>query len=315
MSAYDSRTVPIVYKEWNNDVKTQSQWKMSWYYNSVRLFVVAAEVSHLGKSFHIVADDLRIRTLKFANYFKALIELGEHVHHRAGEQSVLWRDLELESEKREPVDEELETFLCSFQCWNTLMQNGGVYLYREHTHRSAQLILLQQPVSGVKRLVKTYKRTRATEVIRELWRRAMPTVPAGHDWTEPWTVTRRRELFCWQEEAKFAPGDANWTHGTSDIWAGRIFHCRLSTLLLRRCLGMSESVTCVHSAFSIEPLLITLKPLTWPSQLGNAESAEVLWTSWDLQFGMLSQQILILTSSLHILFQKAGVGCSMFSEW
>lgn len=154
MSAYDSRTVPIVYKEWNNDVKTQSQWKMSWYYNSVRLFVVAAEVSHLGKSFHIVADDLRIRTLKFANYFKALIELGEHVHHRAGEQSVLWRDLELESEKREPVGEELETFLCRCQCWNTLMQNGGVYLYRGHTHRSAQLTLLQQPASGVKWLVK-----------------------------------------------------------------------------------------------------------------------------------------------------------------
>lgn len=55
----------------------------------VRLFVVAAEVSHLGKSFHIVANDLRIRTLQFANDFKALIELGEHVHHRAGEQSVL----------------------------------------------------------------------------------------------------------------------------------------------------------------------------------------------------------------------------------
>lgn len=44
---------------------------------------------HLGESFHVVADDLRVRTLQFADDFKALIELGEHVHHRAGEQSVL----------------------------------------------------------------------------------------------------------------------------------------------------------------------------------------------------------------------------------
>lgn len=51
--------------------------------------MVAAEVSHLGKSFHVVADDLRVGTLQFADDFKALIELGEHVHHRAGEQSVL----------------------------------------------------------------------------------------------------------------------------------------------------------------------------------------------------------------------------------
>lgn len=50
--------------------------------------MLVAEVSHLGKSFHVVADDLRVRTLQFANDFKALIELGEHVHHRAGEQSV-----------------------------------------------------------------------------------------------------------------------------------------------------------------------------------------------------------------------------------
>lgn len=62
------------------------------------MFLVAAEASHLGKSFHIIANDLRVRTLQFADDFKALIELGEHVHHRAGEQSVLRRDLELESE-------------------------------------------------------------------------------------------------------------------------------------------------------------------------------------------------------------------------
>ena len=62
--------------------------EISLFYSSVRLFMLVAEVSHLGKSFHVVADDLRVRTLQFANDFKALIELGEHVHHRAGEQSV-----------------------------------------------------------------------------------------------------------------------------------------------------------------------------------------------------------------------------------
>lgn len=181
---------------------------------------------------------------------------------------------------------------------------GRVSLQGTHT----QLTLLQQAASAVKWLVKRLPWKRLDKSHRgdkREWWRATPSVPAGHVWTEPWTVTRR------QEEAKFAPGDLNWTHRTSDIWAGRIFHSHLSTLSLRRCLGAGKSVTCVPSAFSIEPLLITLKPLTWPSQLGMAESAEVLWTSWDLHFGMLSQQILILISSLHILFQKAGVGCSL----
>lgn len=53
---------------------------------------------HLCESFHIVADDLRVGTLQLADDFKALIELGEHVDHGAGEQSVLRRDLELESQ-------------------------------------------------------------------------------------------------------------------------------------------------------------------------------------------------------------------------
>lgn len=54
---------------------------------------------HLGKSLHVVANDLRVRTLQLADDFKALVELGEHVHHRAGEQRVLRRDLELEREE------------------------------------------------------------------------------------------------------------------------------------------------------------------------------------------------------------------------
>lgn len=60
----------------------------------------AAREIHLCESFHIVADDLRVGTLQLADDFKALIELGEHVDHGAGEQSVLRRDLELESQKK-----------------------------------------------------------------------------------------------------------------------------------------------------------------------------------------------------------------------
>lgn len=60
-----------------------------------------AGASHLGKSFHVVADDLRVGTLQFADDFKALIELREHVHHGTGEQGVLRCDLELECEKKE----------------------------------------------------------------------------------------------------------------------------------------------------------------------------------------------------------------------
>lgn len=193
----------------------------------------------------------------------------------------------------------------------------GVSL-QEHVHSSAQLTLLQQPVSAVKWLVerlpwkhldKSHRGDQRVMIESNALVNSRPLLNRGRE------RDRGRELFCWHEEAKFAPGEVNWTHRSSDIWAGRIFHCRLSTLSLRGYLGVSKSVTCARSAFSIKPLLITLKPLTWPPQLGIAESAEVLWTL-DVQFGMLSQQILILISSLHILFQKAGVGCSLLiSEW
>lgn len=56
--------------------------------------------THLCESFHVVANDLRVGTLQLTDDFKALIELGEHVHHGAGEQSVLRRDLELESQRK-----------------------------------------------------------------------------------------------------------------------------------------------------------------------------------------------------------------------
>lgn len=95
-------------------------------------------MGHLGKSFHVVADNLRIWTLQLADDFEALVELGEDVHHRAGEQSVLRCDLELESQKKRARKPERKKAL----------ETGGrgVYLYREHVH----LTLLQQPARAVK---------------------------------------------------------------------------------------------------------------------------------------------------------------------
>ena len=52
---------------------------------------------HLGKSFHVAPYDLRVGALQLAYDLKALVELGEHVHHRAREQSMLRRLLELEA--------------------------------------------------------------------------------------------------------------------------------------------------------------------------------------------------------------------------
>lgn len=104
----------------NNGISRQLQWGI--YYSYVR--VLGGE-SHLGKSFHIVANDLRVGTLQFADDFKALIELREHVHHGAGEQSVLWCDLELEREKKEQVQGDKVREAVLWQCWccNTVIQH------------------------------------------------------------------------------------------------------------------------------------------------------------------------------------------------
>lgn len=58
--------------------------------NSVPLFRV-----HLGESSTVLRHDFRVGTLQFLDDLKALVELGENVHHRAGEQSMLRRLLEL----------------------------------------------------------------------------------------------------------------------------------------------------------------------------------------------------------------------------
>lgn len=44
---------------------------------------------HLGKAPHIVPHDLGVRAFKFLDDLKALVELGEDVHHRAGKQGML----------------------------------------------------------------------------------------------------------------------------------------------------------------------------------------------------------------------------------
>lgn len=54
----------------------------------VLIFSRNCDITYLSEPFHIVSYDLRVRTLQFPDDLKALVELGEHVHHGAGEQSV-----------------------------------------------------------------------------------------------------------------------------------------------------------------------------------------------------------------------------------
>lgn len=51
--------------------------------------------AHLGEPPHVVPDNLRVGALEFLDDLKALVELGEDVHHGAGEERVLRRLLEL----------------------------------------------------------------------------------------------------------------------------------------------------------------------------------------------------------------------------
>lgn len=93
-----------------------------------RYATASAGGSHLGKSFHVVADDLRIGTFQFADDFKALIELREYVHHRTGEQGVLWCDLELESEKAEQDQRDQAWEDVVWQCTVIEHQKWGAWL-------------------------------------------------------------------------------------------------------------------------------------------------------------------------------------------
>lgn len=56
---------------------------------------------YLGEAAAVVSHDVRVGTFQFLDDLKALVELSEDVHHRAGEQSVLRRLLELQVEGRQ----------------------------------------------------------------------------------------------------------------------------------------------------------------------------------------------------------------------
>lgn len=51
--------------------------------------------AHLGKPSHVVPHNLGIRALQLLDDLKALVELGENIHHGAGEERVLRGLLEL----------------------------------------------------------------------------------------------------------------------------------------------------------------------------------------------------------------------------
>lgn len=57
-------------------------------------------MSHLGEAAVIVGHHRGVRAVQFLDNLKALVELSEDVHHRAGEQSMLRRLLELHKEGR-----------------------------------------------------------------------------------------------------------------------------------------------------------------------------------------------------------------------
>lgn len=50
---------------------------------------------YLGEAATVLGHDVRVRAFQFPDDLKALVELGEDVHHRAGEQSMLRCLLEL----------------------------------------------------------------------------------------------------------------------------------------------------------------------------------------------------------------------------
>ena len=67
--------------------------------------------THLGKPPHVVTNDLRVWTLELADDLEALVELGEHVHHGAGEQGVLRSHLELQVQTdREGLEDTTQRF-------------------------------------------------------------------------------------------------------------------------------------------------------------------------------------------------------------
>lgn len=63
----------------------------------MNLFVIrlGGTLVHLGETAAVEGHDFGVGTLQFFDDLKALVELGKDVHHRTGEESMLWRLLEL----------------------------------------------------------------------------------------------------------------------------------------------------------------------------------------------------------------------------
>lgn len=57
----------------------------------MNLFVIGlgGMLVHLGEAAAVEGHDFGVGTLQFLDDLKALVELGEDVHHRTGEESVL----------------------------------------------------------------------------------------------------------------------------------------------------------------------------------------------------------------------------------
>lgn len=55
----------------------------------------------LCKAAHEVSQSLRVWTLQLLDDLETLVQLGKHVHHRTGKESVLWRLLELSPGRKE----------------------------------------------------------------------------------------------------------------------------------------------------------------------------------------------------------------------
>lgn len=86
MELYCSRTLEIV---WREGERTQRQT------GTPEQVCSSFCSSYLGEAATVQSQDVWVGTLQLPDDLEALVELGEDVHHGAGEQSVLRRLLEL----------------------------------------------------------------------------------------------------------------------------------------------------------------------------------------------------------------------------
>ena len=80
---------------------TVSNTQADWWRESSQCCQVQRPASHLGEASVIMSHHRRVGAVQLLDDLKALVELSEDVHHRAGEQRVLRRLLELQAEGRE----------------------------------------------------------------------------------------------------------------------------------------------------------------------------------------------------------------------